>query len=211
MPRRFAQARVYDGLGTPCSGGYRAGDTSGNGEATIVSDEQTISETYRDMQRELHLNPRYGIASLAYARLVRDLFQRTGAKSISDYGAGKCNLRKGLEKEGLTGFDYYPYDPAFPEYGPPRAGDLSCCIDVLEHIEPEYLDAVLRDLTRITPKFGFFTVASGPATKILSDGRNAHLIQQPRDWWLARFEALFTVAQASNQTPHGFWIIVRAK
>lgn len=173
--------------------------------------DQTISETYREMQRQLHSNPQYGVASLAYAKLVKALFDSTNSKSISDYGAGKCNLKVGLQKEGLLNFAYYPYDPAFPEYGPPRQADLSCCIDVLEHIEPEFLDAVLRDLVRITPRVGFFTVASGPAKKTLVDGRNAHLIQEPREWWLPRFEEVFNVLKASEQSAHGFWVIVKSK
>ena len=74
---------------------------------------------------------------------------------------------------------YHAFDPAFPEYGDPQPADLVCCIDVLEHIEPEFLDSVIAELARITIKLGFFTIATGPATKTRADGGNAHLIQQP--------------------------------
>ena len=98
---------------------------------------QTITEDYRRMQQELHQNPNYGVASLAFAPLVADLIRQANVRSVSDYGAGKKNLLKGLAEAGIQGIAYHPYDPAFPEYGAPQPADLVCCIDVLEHIEPE--------------------------------------------------------------------------
>jgi hypothetical protein len=171
----------------------------------------TISESYRELQKQLHENPHYGEASLVFAEVVKRIFEKIKAKSISDYGAGKCNLKLGLERNGLTDFDYYPYDPAFPEYGPPRAADLTCCIDVLEHIEPEYLENVLQDLQKITVRFGFFTIATGPAMKILTDGRNAHLIQQPSSWWLERLEKSFVIEQVHGESDYNFLVLVRSK
>lgn len=67
------------------------------------------------------------------------------------------------------------------------------CIDVLEHIEPDCLEAVLDDLKRVTASFGIFTVATGPAKKVLADGRNAHLIQQDPEWWMMKIFARFVV------------------
>src|SRR5262245_39491048 len=115
----------------------------------------TISEHYLHQQVELHKDPNYGVASLAYAGIVKNVFTSINAASISDYGAGKCNLKVGLERAGLRNFTYYPYDPAFPYYGEPREADLVCCIDVLEHIEEDYLENVINDLEKITTNFGF--------------------------------------------------------
>ena len=84
-----------------------------------------------------------------------------------------------MHELGTTEFEYYPFDPAFSEYGEPKQADLVCCIYVLEHVEPEHLNAVLDDLKRIVIKVGLFTIHTGPAVKTLSDGRNAHLIQKP--------------------------------
>jgi hypothetical protein len=172
---------------------------------------QTISDDYLKIQQELHKNPKYGVASLLYAPLVKRIFEQSGARSISDYGAGKCNLKTGLEKAGLSGFQYLPYDPAFPAYGPAQQADLVCCIDVLEHIEPEYLSAVLKDLSAITRRVGFFTIATGPAAKILADGRNAHLIQEPTSWWLPKLVEHFEIDHLNRTADHGFWTIVRPR
>ena len=175
-----------------------------------MNDRATISDAYRAQQQELHKNPNYGIASLGFAGLIKNVMEKISAKSLSDYGAGKCNLRKGLNEAGKTDFEYFPYDPAFPEYGPPRPADLVCCIDVLEHIEEPYLDNVLTDLHGIVRNYGFFSIHSGPAAKVLSDGRNAHLIQQPSSWWLPRLCEYFEIAQL-QRAPGGFWVVVEAK
>lgn len=171
---------------------------------------QTISAEYLAQQQELHRNPTYGLASLSFAPIVKELIARHDVRSLSDYGAGKQNLLRGLSELGLTGFDYFPYDPAFPEQGEPRPADLVCCIDVLEHIEPAFLDAVMNDLRAITVKRGFFSVHCEPAMKFLPDGRNAHLIQQPADWWLARLSRHFKIKHLEN-VPRGFWVVVEPK
>jgi hypothetical protein len=174
-----------------------------------VSDIQTkpiISEAYRRLQQDLHQNPNYGVASIGFAPIVQRFLGMLKATSLSDYGAGKQNLRKTLEAVGVE-VDYRPYDPAFPEYGPPRSADLVCCIDVLEHIEPEYLDNVLDELRGLTTKFGFFTIHTGPAVKLLADGRNAHLIQRPSSWWLPRLCERFEIGQLQT-TAAGFYVLV---
>lgn len=168
---------------------------------------QTISDDYRRQQQELHKNPHYGVASIGFAPRVKQILEQSGAKSLSDYGAGKQNLRIKLEELGMTGVDYRPYDPAFPEYGEPRPADLTCCIDVLEHIEPDFLDGVLDELRRITPRYGFYTVHTGPAVKVLEDGRNAHLIQQPTSWWLPKLCERFEIEHLTR-TQGGFAVIV---
>lgn len=181
--------------------------------AACHMETQTITEEYRRLQQELHQSPNYGVASLAFAPLVADLIRQAGIKSLSDYGAGKKNLLKGLGEAGISGIEYLPYDPAFPEYGPPQAADLVCCIDVLEHIEPELVDNVIAELARITTKLGLFSIHMGPAAKVLSDGRNAHLIQKPSSWWLPKLVRHFEILQLqTHQTMgHGIWVIVRPK
>lgn len=174
---------------------------------------QTITEEYRRLQQELHKNPNYGIASLTFAPLVADLIRGTKVASVSDYGAGKKNLLKGLANAGIVVPAYHPYDPAFPEYGPPMSADLVCCIDVLEHIEPELVDNVIAELASITTRLGFFTIHMGPAVKVLQDGRNAHLIQKPSSWWLEKLIRHFEIVQLQTHQMMGvgFWVIVKPR
>ena len=165
-----------------------------------------ISEEYRRMQQALHQNPEYGVASIGFAPLVKTVIEKSKVQSLSDYGAGKQNLIKALNELGVQ-IDYRPYDPAFPEYGEPRSGELVCCFDVLEHIEPELLDNVLDELAAITVKYGLYSVHTGPAIKVLEDGRNAHLTQKPSSWWLPRLCQRFEI-DALNKTQGGFYVLV---
>lgn len=172
---------------------------------------QTISSNYLKLQQELHQNPSYGVASLSFAPIVADLIRQANVQSVSDYGAGKKRLLEGLMKAGVIPEKYLPFDPVFPEYGSPQEADLVCCIDVLEHVEPESLEAVLEELASITVGLGFFSIHIGPAAKVLSDGRNAHLIQQPSSWWLPRICQYFNILHLTSHEMmgKGFWMIVR--
>ena len=159
------------------------------------------------MQVLLHQDPNYGVMSIGMAPMVLDLAQNIRAKSISDYGAGKCNLRKRMKKISNLKFDYRPHDPAFPEYGKPRDADLVCCIDVLEHIEINFLDNELSDLVRITRKLGLFTTHTGLIMKVLSDERNARLTQKPSSWWLPLLCNYFSIKELKSSET-GFLVIV---
>jgi len=172
--------------------------------------KKIISENYLTLQKELHKNPNYGVASIKFAPNVKKIFEDAKLSSISDYGAGKMNLKKTLNSLGLKNFEYFPYDPAFPDYGPPKEADLVCCIDVLEHVEENFLDNVLDDLKKITKKFGFFTIHTGPAAKILKDGRNAHLIQKPPSWWLPKMCNRFEIKHL-QEIPIGFVLVTKSK
>jgi hypothetical protein len=170
-----------------------------------------ISEEYRKMQEELHKNPNYGVASVQYAPIVAQVLQQLGATELLDYGAGKGRLGETLKTLLPNPPQIRHYDPARPEWSAtPQPAPVVACIDVLEHIEPELLDNVLDDLRRVTLGHGVFTVHTGPAVKVLADGRNAHLIQQPPAWWLPKFLSRFELA-VFQRMPQGFWVVVEAR
>lgn len=166
-----------------------------------------ISDEYLGMQTALHQNPAYGVASLSFAPLVRDLIVSSGAGSLLDYGAGKCRLRDALVEMGLKDLQYRPYDLVFPEYGLVVPSDIVTCIDVLEHIEPAYVESVIDELWSSTLRFGLFTIHSGAAIKNLPDGRNAHLIQEKSGWWLSKLCLRFDVIELQS-VKGGFWVLV---
>jgi hypothetical protein len=171
---------------------------------------KTITEEYRKLQQDLHKDPNYGQASFEYAPIVANIVTGLNIKTLSDYGAGKQNLLLGLKKLGINLNEYYPYDPSFPEYGPPKAADLVCCIDVLEHIEPDLIDNVIDDLSKIVTNFGFFTIHMQAAKKMLSDGRNAHLIQKPSSWWLGKLIKYFDILHLeTTNNKKGFWVFIK--
>lgn len=158
-----------------------------------------ISREYLKEQRRMHQNERYGAASKKFAPQVASLIKARNPKSILDYGAGKCALRDALGKI-LVGRRFVEYDPGVKALSrsPARLFDLVCCIDVLEHIEPECLQDVLADIRRLTKRCAMLTIHTGPAGKTLSDGRNAHLIQEPLEWWHEKIAAHFDSVSAHH-------------
>lgn len=169
-----------------------------------------ITEDYRRQQAALHAVGNYGTASLMYGETVAALLSEIGATSLLDYGCGsKRSLLQALRVP--SGVVYEGYDPAVPDYASaPAPADLVCCIDVLEHIEPALLANVLEHLAELCDPFGFFTIHTGPAGKVLPDGRNAHLTQQPLEWWLPKLTPHFEIVNSST-IPSGFALLVRSR
>lgn len=165
-----------------------------------------ISENYRLMQKKMHKDSNYGSTGALYADFINQLISEHQFSQILDYGAGKCGLKAKLQK-----IDYFAYEPSNESLSKqPEPCEFVVCIDVLEHIEPEFLDSVLDDLKRVTAYAGFFTIHTKPAKKRLPDGRNAHLIQKPMSWWLPKLEDRFNII-TSMELPNRCEFLVKAK
>lgn len=149
-----------------------------------------ITDDYRQEQRRLHAlaagRGGYGDKSFNYAYLVSGIALIERCSTILDYGCGKGSLARELVR---ASFNCFQYDPAVPAHSaPPNPADLVVCLDVLEHVEPECLDDVLRNIRRLTRKVAFLAIATRPSSKTLTDGSDAHLIIRPGDWWRAQLE-----------------------
>jgi 2-polyprenyl-3-methyl-5-hydroxy-6-metoxy-1,4-benzoquinol methylase len=68
----------------------------------------------------------------------------------------------------------------------PKPCDLVVCTDVLEHVEEDKIDSVLDHIFRLSAKSTYLVISTKPAKTILPDGRNAHLIIRPLDWWMKK-------------------------
>lgn len=174
-----------------------------------------ISEEYRKEQERLHAKGNYGVASIGFAPLVAEIVNRLKIGHVLDYGCGSMtNLIKTIKEKNLIQKEitYQAYDPGVEKFaGDPVPAELVCCIDVLEHIEPECLDDVLDHLEELTDTLAFLTIHTGPASKTLSDGRNAHLIQQPLEWWLPKIWERFEIHSVQMVTQNGFYVIGYAR
>jgi 2-polyprenyl-3-methyl-5-hydroxy-6-metoxy-1,4-benzoquinol methylase len=149
-----------------------------------------ISDEYRTANARLHdALPYYGSYGGRHAEQVRVLMARKACQTVLDYGAGKGTLALAMPDIPVRN-----YDPVtFPDE--PEPADFVACLDVLEHIEPECFKAVLWHLRSKVLKAGFLTIATRPAQKVLPDGRNAHLIIRPAEWWLPKFQKRFSLVQ----------------
>ena len=145
-----------------------------------------ISPEYLNLQKELHQNPGYGVASKNYAALIFQSMQRSKTQSLLDYGAGKGLLYDVLTQMGCT-VPYQGYDPAVERFMKrPDPAEMVVCLDVLEHIEEDRIDVVIKDIAAHALKEMILTVATYPAVKTLADGRNAHILLRDPDWWFAK-------------------------
>ena len=166
-----------------------------------------ISDSYRELNQAMHrTNPAFGVSGHRYAPIPQMLMSGHETADVLDYGCGKRTL------ENALGFPITNYDPCIPGLdGRPEPHDIVMCTDVLEHIEPEWLDEVLADIRRCTKRVAFLLVATRPAKKTLADGRNAHLIQEPYSWWKARIEGAGFVIQQAFEAKTEFGVIVKPK
>ncbi len=169
-----------------------------------------ISEDYRKLNRKLHESGvPYGVSGHAYAEVITKIAAIYKAESILDYGCGKGTFKRALEHTNLNIFEY---DPCIPGKDvPPDPADLVICNDVLEHIEPDCLDAVIQDLARVTMKIGFFVIDLMPANKCLPDGRNTHLILETDTFWRAAIEKHLAVITVNAEGIRKLIFIVRPK
>lgn len=157
-----------------------------------------ISEEYKNQLLELRSRRPWGTTGCKKAGIVNGFIEKIGAKSILDYGAGTQSLEPEVE------IDYHAYDPAVPgiDKRPIPTCDLVVAIDVMEHVEPIYTQAVLEDISKHATKGVLLYIPLTKAVAILPDGRNAHINLRPPTEWLAlvkRYPATKTTAEYNDR------------
>lgn len=172
-----------------------------------------ITPEYQAQQQAMHNDPEkpYGTTAKKYGEAVSELVNLMGVKHLLDYG---CGSRRSLMETFRPDHEcrVQCYDPGVPEYAdPPTPAEMVVCIDVLEHIEPPLIDGVLDHLEDLTEKVLFATVCMAPAGKTLPDGRNAHLIIKPAEWWLPKFMERFTLKGYNMRDSKGFEVLCLPK
>jgi uncharacterized Rossmann fold enzyme len=162
-----------------------------------------FTEEYAAIQRELHDEGSYGVSGQHYIPTIfhgiSQLAKRHGSVSVLDYGSAGGKTMK-LVRNQLwippTVVDTC-YDPFVEEFAAePAPADFVICTDVLEHVEPECTEAVLDHIAALTKCMAFFTICLVPATKTLSDGRNAHINLRDSEYWLKQIKRRFVTSEA---------------
>lgn len=168
-----------------------------------------ITEEYREQNRILHeRHPHYGVAGKGYISLIRLLAKDFGCSTFLDYGCGKRTMQHRIPELPFRG-----YDPAIEEFsGAPDPAEFIVCLDVLEHVEPEFLDAVLDHLQSLTEHILLMSVSCRLSQKLLPDGRNSHLIVEPMEWWLQKIMDRWKLLILHDKPDKNFfYAIVRPK
>lgn len=137
-----------------------------------------------------------------YKHEIYKIIKEKNIKTILDYGCGKATFHKILfnnkkipgspQNINITG-----YDPCVPNFEKRPEGkyDLVLCIDVMEHVQEDKIDEVLKDIFSFSTNV-FLTITCYPATQTLLNGKNAHYTVKDPDWWkekLKSYDGLYTV------------------
>lgn len=164
------------------------------------------SDNYESLLIHEHTNTHdwtwTNMVSSKVPEIVR-LLKQYNETTILDYGSGESHFKNKLEELYPNEYNVIEYDPGIKSKSNyPEPCNFIICVDVLEHIEPEFIINVLDDLERLILKFGFFTISLVPAGLHLKDGRNAHLCIKSYDWWLDEFSKRFNIVKETHSTVH---------
>lgn len=72
-------------------------------------------------------------------------------------------------------------------------GDYGFCVDVMEHIPPDRVDATLAEIARTVGEKVFFQIALGPDSCGRLIGETLHLTLAPAEWWFAKIATHFPI------------------
>lgn len=161
---------------------------------------------YKRQQQELHAAGNYGVSGHRHAPRIylaaAQILAPGGTCWVLDYGAGQGTLKDAIYKKFalLPGLRWAEYDPCIESKSrEPDPADIVACTDVMEHVEEPYVEAVLRHIASLTRKLAYFAIDLVPASKMLPDGRNAHVTLKPAEWWEAQVRKHFIVVESSVQ------------
>ena len=144
-----------------------------------------------------------GISMLPHAKRIKELIDRTGARTVLDYGCGK-GYQYDLQKIDIPGagvqdsvLDYWDidevrcYDPCYQRYSTLPEGKFDGVIstDVLEHCGEGDIPWIVAEMFAFANLFVFASVACYPAKTTLPNGENAHATVRPLAWWKQIFDA----------------------
>lgn len=125
---------------------------------------------------------------------ITTLVEKHNPVNLLDYGSGKgYQYLRDRVHEQWGGLLPYCYDPGVqplskrPNY---MVFGGVICTDVMEHIQEQDIDDVLRDIFGFLENDGFayFYICTRASKRKLPDGRGVHLTVKPALWWDDKFK-----------------------
>jgi hypothetical protein len=175
-----------------------------------------ISPEYLELQKQMHdASPRYARSGGNHAARVfmaaAQIAKKRGECSVLDYGSGQGTLLDGITRAfpDIPGVTYREYDPCIQgKDTDPESAGVVFCGDVMEHVEPECVEAVIKHIHYLTKEIAIVVVSTRPAHKNLPDGRNAHICLQKPNWWASWFRKYFVVIE-QNVTDDAIMLVMQ--
>ena len=144
-----------------------------------------LTTQYVNQLKHLHRTTDFGSGGAKVPKVLQPYL--SNVKSLLDFGCGKGKFSQTI-KDFNSNINVYSYDPVTAPIELPEQVDVVYSSDVLEHVEPEFIDDTLDVLFNIATKYQYHLIACHPAKKKLQDGRNAHLIIKEPKWWKQKLE-----------------------
>lgn len=142
---------------------------------------------------------------LNFRLIIQEMVEKTGAKTILDYGCGKGQQYDPMPIADNSGAvvaqsiqEFWNvdkiklYDPGYKKHWDLPKGKFDGVVstDVLEHIPVEDIPWVVEEQFSYAKKFVFANIACYPALATLPDGSNAHVTVKNPEWWDGLFYAI---------------------
>lgn len=168
-------------------------------------DEKLISNDYRSQNKLCHEQDKgFGSNGRRWAPLVVEKVQEFLSQTqtiqkvrVLDYGCGQNLLYRELatnHQEIFKLIEFVSYDPAVPKFikTPKKYHNFVICTDVLEHVEPDKLDAVIDHLFTLSLNGIFINVPYRLGNRTLPNGSPCHKTVKDAIWWMAKIHKYAT-------------------
>ena len=141
--------------------------------------------------------------------MVSELIESNEVQDLLDYGAGKGKLASQLQLSRLINIQIY--DPAFDSHAAkPQPAEMVVCLDVLDNVETDKVDAVLDDLSALTKRIGFFSINTTTGDETADAQQSESKTIRPVEWWLPKIMERFELHYFSRINL-GFVVVVKNK
>lgn len=134
-------------------------------------------------------------------------------KTLLDIGAGRGQIERAIKAAGLDtkisvadldnftkeDVEFFRIDLShFTHKDICKTFDVIICIDVLEHIEPQYLPLIINEISLLAP-LAFISTANHSNVEIINgEPVELHLVQEPIEYWIKLLEPSFNILKAEE-------------
>jgi SAM-dependent methyltransferase len=155
--------------------------------------DELLSADYKAQLVEKHRVKPWGGAGASWVPHLLPIIDALELErpTVLDYGCGRGTLKVALNEQCPAAI-VAEFDPAIPgRDSPPCPADCVVCTDVMEHCEPQFIDATLKRLADLSRRVCFMNIACDLSKSLLPDGRNCHLVVKPPEWWVDKVKRNF--------------------
>ncbi len=172
---------------------------------------RNLTKAYQEELRRQHDGTPWGRTGAKYIGddLIKMLENTHRIKSVLDFGCGKGFLGRFVKENLSRDIEYVDYDPGIPGKDVLPTGrefDLVITTDVMEHIEPQCVDEVIRTMERLCTRTMINDIACYKDLSIFKTGpyigSERHLIIEQPSWWREKFKEILLPTTVEMKYQH---------